>query len=129
MSKYSADAAGPRTCKLPLKSPVLLACSKCQRRLKDDGDPESLTPLKKLLKRIAKQDGTRPPTILKVPCLKLCPGNGLVVVTPEQLAANHCTILRTRGDVQAVYDELTGQKNGAARKLRRSVVQVGDELT
>jgi hypothetical protein len=121
MFKRTSNNPGPRLCKLPLKSPVLLACGKCQRRLKQHGDPESLVPLKKLLKRISKQHGTRPPTVLKVPCVKLCPGNGLVVLTPQQLAEHRCTILRTREDVEAVYALVSAaKKNGAARKLRRS---------
>jgi hypothetical protein len=124
MSKRTSDELGPRTCRLPLKSPVLLACSKCQRRLKHDGDPESITPLKKLLKRISKQHGNKPPSILKVPCLKLCPGRGLVVLTPQQLAENECTILRTREDVDAVYSQLLAAKeNGTAMKLSRSQSQ------
>jgi hypothetical protein len=121
MSAPTSDHSGLRRCKLPLKPPVLLACSKCQRRLKHDGDPESITPLKKLLKRISKQHGTRPPTILKVPCLKLCPGGGLVVLTPQQLVAHECTILRTREDAKALNLQLlAARQNGAAKRQRRS---------
>jgi hypothetical protein len=113
MSACASDQSGLHTCKLPLKSPLLLACGKCQRRLQRDCAPE-IIPLKKLLKRIAKQHGSRPPRILKVPCLKLCPGNGLVVLTPRQVAEHRCTILRTREDVEAVYAQLSEPK----RKLR-----------
>lgn len=93
----------------PLKktqAPLLLACGKCQKRLKRDGNQQGIVPLRKVLKSISRESGVSAPSVLKVPCLKLCPGNGLVVLTARHVASGGCSILRSRADVAAIAREL-----------------------
>ncbi len=93
-----------RSYKLPSKGQVLLACGKCQRKLKDGHDPDGLSSLKKLLKRSGKLDvdGTRL-QVLKVPCLKMCPKGGVTVCTAGQVKRHECSILRSAEDTAALY--------------------------
>ncbi len=92
---------------VPASGPLLLACGKCQRRLRQSGDPEGIAPLKKLLKQHSKhQPGSVRPHLLKVPCLKICPKYGITIATAAQTARHECSILRTRGDVDALYRAL-----------------------
>jgi predicted metal-binding protein len=92
------------------KGPILLACGKCQKRLKGEGDPEGIVPLKKVLKQVSKEQGSRSPYVIKVPCLKLCPKDGLVVLTARQVARRECSVLRTREDVGAISRALRQER-------------------
>jgi predicted metal-binding protein len=94
-----------RSYNLPLKGQLLLACGKCQRKLQQ-GENHKLSSLKKLLKRQAKQDPVSLRLhVLKVPCLKLCPKNGVTVCTPAQVARHACSIVRSVDDVTALYEQ------------------------
>lgn len=84
----------PKLRTYPAKWPsALLACRKCQKKLKG----EDLGKLKKLLKSQAKQTGTPPPHLIPVSCLKLCPKGGVTVCT--QLNPPALTILYTPDDL------------------------------
>jgi hypothetical protein len=89
---------------LPLRGRLLLACGKCQRKLKHGHNPGELVSLKKLLKQQREHDGFRL-RLLKVPCLKMCPKDGVTVCTPEQVARHECSILYTVGDVATLYQQ------------------------
>ncbi len=93
-----------RSYELPLKGQLLLACGKCQRKLKHGDDPAGLSSLKKLLKRASKAevDGMRL-HVLKVPCLKMCPKGGVTVCTAAQVARHECAILRSAEDAADLY--------------------------
>ena len=94
-----------RSYELPLKGQLLLACGKCQRKLKKGDDPEGLASFKKLLKKAAKQSPTAPRIhILRVPCLDMCPKAGIAVCTPAQVARHECSILRTKDDINVLVD-------------------------
>jgi len=84
----------------PWRGELLLFCGKCQRRVKREGDPEQITPLKKQLKARAKAaaDGLQL-NVLKVSCLKMCPADGITVCTAGQVAKHECSIVRTGGDL------------------------------
>ncbi|ADW67899.1 hypothetical protein [Granulicella tundricola] len=72
----------PKLRTYPTKWPsILLACRKCQKKLKGT----DLSRLKKLLKSQAKQTGTPPPHLIPVSCLKLCPKGGVAVCTQSGL--------------------------------------------
>jgi len=94
-----------RSYPLPLRGDLLLACGKCQRKLKHGEDPEGLSSLKKLLKKQGKQDGVRL-HVLKVPCLKMCPKGGVTVCTPAQVARHECSIVRDADEVADLYSQL-----------------------
>ncbi len=87
----------------PTRGPFLLACGKCQRKLKDDGAPNGIASLKKALKQRAKASSQKVSvTVLKVPCLKMCPRDGITVCTAAQVAQHQCSIVRTGEDIDAL---------------------------
>ena len=93
-----------RSYDLPLKGQLLLACGKCQRKLKKGDDPEGLGSLRKLLKQQAKADPLAIRLrILRVPCLKMCPKGGVTVMTAGQVERHECSIVRTAEDVADLY--------------------------
>ncbi len=105
--------AGPWTRK---RKQLLVACSKCQRKLKDDGDASGLGKLKKLLKKRCKRIGL--PVQLQViesRCLKVCPRRGVAVCTQKMLGEGRAATLRTAGDVDLllamVQNDAIGGKN------------------
>ena len=93
-----------RSYDLPLNGQLLLACGKCQRKLKHGDNPAHLASLKKLLKLQRKHDDLRL-RVLKAPCLKMCPKGGVTVCTPAQVARHECSILRTAEDVAILYEQ------------------------
>ena len=103
MAKQQPDGK-LRSYDLPLRDNLLLACGKCQRKLKHGHDGGDLASLKKLLKQQGKHDGFRL-RVLKVPCLKMCPKGGITVCTPAQVARHECSILRTAEDVAILHEQ------------------------
>ena len=92
-----------KTYPIPLEGPYLLACKKCQRKLKGSSHP--LSNLKRALKLLRKHDPSPIPLrILQLPCLKLCPKDAITVATPTQLLRAQCTLLRDEDDLAAIYE-------------------------
>ena len=87
---------------------LLLACGKCQKRLRQDGgDDEGLGKLKKALKSAAKERGEKMPLrVITVPCLKVCPKRGVAVCTQAMLGEGRGGIVRTRGDLELLLDSV-----------------------
>ena len=92
------------------KGPILLACGKCQKRLKGDRNADGIVPLKKLLKGMSLEQGVRPPYVIKIPCLKLCPKGGIVVMTGKQVDLGECSIVRSSEDADAILEALHADK-------------------
>lgn len=84
---------------------VLLACGKCQRKLKRAGDHTEAAKLRKSLKKLARQNGSEPIHVIAVSCLKLCPKGAVTVCTPQNLASipPTLTLIRTPDDIAALY--------------------------
>ena len=90
----------------PWKGQILLACSKCQKKLRRQTSGEGLARLAKMLKRRTRQDQDRfRLKVIKTPCLKLCPKGGVTVCTQAQLGRGECTILRSSEDVELLYHD------------------------
>ena len=92
----------------PWKGQLLLACGKCQRKLKKDdlGDEHGLGKLRKALKQRSKRDEDGLELlVIKTQCLKVCPKRGVAVCTRAQIGAGRCSIVRTSEDVDALYAE------------------------
>ena len=88
---------------------LLLACGKCQKRLRHDGDEQGLGKLKKALKSVAKEYGERLTLrVITVPCLKVCPKKGVAVCTQAMLGAGRGAIVRTAADLELLYEECRG---------------------
>jgi predicted metal-binding protein len=96
-----------RICRTPWKGQLVLACRKCQKKLKDDGKKTKLAKLSKQLKKLARRDESAPMLhVADVSCLKLCPKGGVTVCTEQQLMRNECSIVRTTGDLRQLLGQL-----------------------
>jgi hypothetical protein len=84
----------------------VLACGKCQKKMKRSWGAK----LSKALKKRAKRDenGLRL-SVVEVDCLKMCPKDGITVCTQGQLGRNECSIVRTRADVDSLYEQCKDQ--------------------
>jgi hypothetical protein len=96
-----------RSYRAPWKGELLLVCRKCQKKLKHDKN--GIAKLKKALKKRARHDENPPRLhVLEVPCLKMCPEGGITVCTQRQLGLRECSIVRSRADVDALYQQYQG---------------------
>lgn len=88
----------------PWKGELLLVCRKCQKKLKQDGKKSGISKLSKALKKRARRDENAPRLhVIEVACLKMCPEGGITVCTQRQLGRGECSIVRSRDDVDALY--------------------------
>ena len=69
---------------------LVLACRKCQKKLKHDGGKRSLAKLKKAMQRVRAGASGRQLHVINVPCMDLCPKGGVTICvasqTPHQLS-------------------------------------------
>jgi predicted metal-binding protein len=86
---------------------VLLACRKCEKKLKHA--PEAAPrKLKKSLKKLAKLYGdSHPLHVVPVSCMKLCPKDAITVCTASELGQipPRLTIIRSQQDLIRLYKE------------------------
>ncbi len=102
---------------LPKRGTLLLTCGKCQRRLKHDGDPHNIVPLKKTLKQMRRQSQADIRlNVLKVPCLRLCPRDGITICTPAQVVRGECSIVRSPDDLRLIIDACAEQQSSKKRR-------------
>jgi predicted metal-binding protein len=91
-----------RSYPVPWRGRILLACQKCQKKLKKHADVESLGRLKKVVKHhnsgCPENAGLH---VVNVPCMKLCPKGG-VVVCVSQVAEPRLVILRRAEDLDSL---------------------------
>lgn len=73
---------------------LVLACRKCQKKLKQDEQLHSLSKLKKTIKRHNKEHPERLLHVINVPCMDLCPKDGVTVCCPGR-DAGQLSILRS----------------------------------
>jgi predicted metal-binding protein len=87
----------------PWNGRLILACKKCQKKLKGHKEHTSLAKLKKAIKEYDTQQQIH---VLNVPCMKICPKDGVAVVDPDHSGAR-LYILRSKdeidGLIEAVY--------------------------
>ena len=86
----------------PWKGQLLLACGKCQKKLRRAGERTEVAKIKKAMKARAKLEGGRL-RVIEVSCLKLCPKGGVAVCTQGQMAEGSCSIVWTGKDLNALY--------------------------
>jgi predicted metal-binding protein len=96
-----ASDAG-RTYASPWQGKLVLACRKCQRKLKGDAHLKALANLKKTVKQANRQRGGDQLQILNVKCMDLCPKNAVTVCVPEE-GTNRLRLLRTDADIDTLY--------------------------
>lgn len=92
-----------KTYPAPWQGELVLACRKCQKKLKYDNDLQPLAKLKKTAKRFNKKHPDRQLHVINVPCMDLCPKGGVTVCCPAR-ASSQLWILRSAEDLRAFSD-------------------------
>ena len=87
-----------KTYPAPWDGDLILACRKCQKKLKGNEARRDLAKLKKSVKRYNKQHPYQPLHVLDVPCMNLCPKDGVTVCSPAR-DSNRLSILRSLKDL------------------------------
>jgi predicted metal-binding protein len=82
----------------PWKGRLLLACRKCQKKLKKSEHQHALANLKKTVKARSKQHPENGLHVLSVPCMDMCPKNAVAVCMPSK-AADRLFLLRSKADL------------------------------
>ncbi len=83
---------------------VVLACRKCQKKLKGDHRLRALAKLKKTVKRYNRGHPEQMLHVINVQCMDLCPKGGVTICCPAR-DSTRMAILRTDEDVQRLYGE------------------------
>ena len=78
---------------------IILACRKCQKKLKQHGELRDLAKLKKAVKLFNKEHPDHLLHVVNVPCMDLCPKGGVTVCCPAR-EPNQLSILRNSKDLQ-----------------------------
>jgi hypothetical protein len=104
-----------KTYPAPWSGQLILACRKCQKKLKGSKDLEALAKLKKTIKRHNRKHPERALHLIPIPCTGLCPKNG---VTACNLAQNpeRLLILRSKDDVKRLSGIVTEDESPLVRE-------------
>jgi len=81
---------------------LLLACRKCQKKLKDEPGMRALAKLKKTVKRHNKAHPDAAMHVIGVPCMDLCPKMAVTVCRPSAGAAM-LSVLRNESELERMY--------------------------
>jgi hypothetical protein len=100
-----ASSGGLRSYPGPWEGQIVLACRKCQKKLKHSGKKDGIAKLSKELKKRGRRNRVAL-TVIGVSCLNMCPKGGVTVCTQGQLGRGECSIIRTKADVDAVVGQL-----------------------
>jgi hypothetical protein len=87
-----------KTYAVPWSGELILACRKCQKKLKGDRELGGLAKLKKAFKRYNKTHPESPLAVLNVPCMDLCPKGGVTVCCLVERPAR-LRILRSEDEI------------------------------
>jgi predicted metal-binding protein len=80
---------------------LILACRKCQKKLKGDPDLRALAKLKKTVKRHNKEHPDQILHVINVPCMDLCPKDGVTVCDSRNPV--RLSILRSVEDIGSLH--------------------------
>ena len=80
---------------------LVLACRKCQKKLKHQDDLKPMANLKRTIKK-HNQGRPTPLHILNVKCMNLCPKNAVTLCIPVQ-AEGRLLILRSEANIDELY--------------------------
>jgi predicted metal-binding protein len=83
---------------VPWSGELVLACRKCQKKLKGDAELGELAKLKKAVKRYNKAHPEGELSVLNVPCMDLCPKGGVTVCVASEKPVR-LRILRRVGEI------------------------------
>jgi predicted metal-binding protein len=91
-----------KTYPAPWQGQLILACRKCQKKLKGDRALRPLAKLKKTVKRYNKEHPEQALHVINVPCMDLCPKDGVTVCNPARDSAG-LSILRSEEDIEQLF--------------------------
>lgn len=90
---------------------LLLACRKCQKKLKGEPGMRALAKLKKAIKRHNKEHSGNPLHVISVPCMDLCPKGAVTICVPA-IQPNELLLLRNDEEIEGLYrDRLKGNSS------------------
>ena len=81
---------------------LLLACRKCQKKLKGEPGVRALAKLKKTIKRRNKEHPAASLHLISGPCMDMCPKGGVTICLPAIQPAT-LSILRSEDDIEGLY--------------------------
>ena len=81
---------------------LLLACRKCQKKLKGEPGMRALAKLKKTIKRRNKEHPEAPLHLVSVSCMDLCPKGGVTICLPATQPVT-LSILRNEGEIEGLF--------------------------
>jgi hypothetical protein len=97
----------PKTHPTPWDTNLILACRRCQKRLRKSEHPPTFAKLKKWLKARARREDSRknPLHLIEIPCQKICPKAGVLVISQPQLATHPAgfSIIRNEAQMESFY--------------------------
>jgi|SRR5579875_2602147 len=105
-------SAGLKTCPPTWSGELLLACRKCQKKLRHQPSLKSLARLKKTLKRRNREHPDRPIHLINVPCMDVCPKHAVTVCKPSEKPPR-LTILRSASELDTLLGDRDQQTASA----------------
>ena len=84
------------------KGNLLLACSKCQKKLKGEPGMRELAKLKKTIKRRNKLHPEAALHLISLPCMNLCPKGAVTICLPAAKPPM-LSLLRKEADLDELY--------------------------
>src|SRR6202012_2779534 len=94
-----------KTYPAPWSGQLILACRKCQKKLKGNKDLEALARLKKTIKRHNRKHPETPLHLVPISCTDLCPKDGVTACSPA-LGSARLFILRSEDDIQRLAESM-----------------------
>ena len=79
-----SKAASPNSYPPTWHGELLLACRKCQKKLRGDDKVRPLAKLKKTVKRWNKDHSEHPLHLVNTPCMSLCPKEAVTICLPQR---------------------------------------------
>jgi hypothetical protein len=86
----------------PWEGRLILACRKCQKKLKGDMNLHSLAKLRRAIKERNRRHPELQLHILNTPCMDLCPKSGVTICDPREFPGR-LFILRSENDIDELY--------------------------
>jgi predicted metal-binding protein len=86
------------------KGDLLLACRKCQKKLKREPGMRAVAKLKKTIKRHNKEHPGGGLHFISVPCMDMCPKSAVTICLPTTQTAR-LSILRDEDEIDELYRE------------------------
>lgn len=98
-----------KTYAAPWDGQVILACRKCQKKLKGHHGLRALAKLKAAVREQNRKHRERALRVINVPCMDLCPKDGVTVRNPTETPLR-LSILRRKADIERMFCKPSARK-------------------